>query len=173
MYFHVYLIYRFTRTFTDHSSVITKCWGFELQKRKIEPQKPANPCDTRLCSCIFFVNTLQKHRKLRFSVLFCCQNTETVILPAFARRRRCCSLLRYFLRWKVFDELLHGGCRVGLLLHSKADWVVIGLLQERISILYGMRCKIRPGRMLTPSPLSTITVMAKSSQAVKWMSDCT
>ena len=59
MYFHVYLIYRFTRTFTDHSSVITKCWGFELQKRKIEPQKPANPCDTRLCSCIFFVNTLQ------------------------------------------------------------------------------------------------------------------
>ena len=60
MYFHVYLIYRFTRTFTDHSSVITKCWGFELQKRKIEPQKPANPCDTRLCSCIFSVNTRQK-----------------------------------------------------------------------------------------------------------------
>ena len=30
MYFHVYLIYRFTRTFTDHSSVITRCWGFEL-----------------------------------------------------------------------------------------------------------------------------------------------
>ena len=63
MYFHVYLIYRFTRTFTDHSSVITKCWGFELQKRKIEPQKPVNPCDTRLCSCIFFVNTLQKASK--------------------------------------------------------------------------------------------------------------
>ena len=62
MYFHVYLIYRFTRTFTDHSSVITRCWGFELQKRKIEPQKPANPCDTRLCSCIFFVNTLQEQR---------------------------------------------------------------------------------------------------------------
>ena len=110
---------------------------------------------------------LQKHRKLRFSVLFCCQNTETVILPAFDRRRCCCSLLRYFLRWKVFDELLHGGCRVGLLLHSKADWVVIGLLQERISILYGMHCKIRPGRMLTPRLLSTIAVMAKSSQAVK------
>ena len=74
---------------------------------------------------------------------------------------------------EVFDELLHGGCWVGLLLHSKADWVVIGLLQERISILYGMRYKIRPGRMLTPRPLSTIAVMAKSSQAVKWMSDCT
>jgi hypothetical protein len=64
MYFHVYLIYRFTRTFTDHSSVITKCWGFELQKRKIEPQKPANPCDTRLCSCIFFVNTLHDGAKI-------------------------------------------------------------------------------------------------------------
>ena len=25
----------------------------------------------------------------------------------------------------IFDELLHGGCRVSLLLHSKADWVVI------------------------------------------------
>ena len=34
MYFHVYLIYRFTRTFTDHSSVITRCWGFELQNGK-------------------------------------------------------------------------------------------------------------------------------------------
>ena len=117
--------------------------------------------------CSSHTTSSKKHRKLRFSVLFCCQNTETVILPAFDRRRRCCSLLRYFLRWKVFDELLHGGCRVGLLLHSKADWVVIGLLQERISILYGMRCKIRPGRMLTPRPLSTIAVMAKSSQAVK------
>ena len=123
--------------------------------------------------CSSHTTSSKKHRKLRLSVLFCCQNTETVILPAFDRRRRCCSLLRYFLRWKVFDELLHGGCRVGLLLHSKADWVVIGLLQERISILYGMRCKIRPGRMLTPRLLSTIAVMAKSSQAVKWMSDCT
>ena len=123
--------------------------------------------------CSSHTTSSKKHRKLRFSVLFCCQNMETVILPAFDRQRRCCSLLRYFLRWKVFDELLHGGCWVGLLLHSKADWVVIGLLQERISILYGMRCKIRPGRMLTPRPLSTIAVMAKSSQAVKWMSDCT
>ena len=66
MYFHVYLIYRFTRTYTDHSSVITKCWGFELQKQKIEPQKPANPCDTRLCSCIFSVNTRQKNFPLLY-----------------------------------------------------------------------------------------------------------
>lgn len=28
------LNYRFTRTFTDHSSVITRCWGFELQNGK-------------------------------------------------------------------------------------------------------------------------------------------
>lgn len=75
MYFHVYLIYRFTRTFTDHSSVITRCWGFELQKRKIKPQKPANPCDTRLCSCIFFVNTLQKSIESRsFRCFFYCKN---------------------------------------------------------------------------------------------------
>ena len=40
MYFHVYLIYRFTRTFTDHSSVITRCWGFELQNGKSNLKSP-------------------------------------------------------------------------------------------------------------------------------------
>ena len=40
MYFHVYLIYRFTRTFTDHSSVITRCWGFELQNGKSSFKSP-------------------------------------------------------------------------------------------------------------------------------------
>ena len=40
MYFHVYLIYRFTRTFTDHSSVIIRCWGFELQNRKSSLKSP-------------------------------------------------------------------------------------------------------------------------------------
>ena len=34
--------------------------GVRIAKRKIEPKKPANPCGTRLCSCIFFVNALQK-----------------------------------------------------------------------------------------------------------------
>lgn len=34
--------------------------GVRIAKRKIEPQKPANPCGTRLCSCIFSVNTRQK-----------------------------------------------------------------------------------------------------------------
>ena len=40
MYFHVYLIYRFTRTFTDHSSIITRCWGFELQNGKSSLKSP-------------------------------------------------------------------------------------------------------------------------------------
>ena len=40
MYFHVYLIYRFTRTFTDHSSVITRCCGFELQNGKSSLKSP-------------------------------------------------------------------------------------------------------------------------------------
>ena len=40
MYFHVYLIYRFTRIFTDHSSVITRCWGFELQNGKSSLKSP-------------------------------------------------------------------------------------------------------------------------------------
>ena len=40
MYFHVYLIYRFTRTLTDHSSVITRCWGFELQNGKSSLKSP-------------------------------------------------------------------------------------------------------------------------------------
>ncbi len=40
MYFHVYLIYRFTRTFTNHSSVITRCWGFELQNGKSSLKSP-------------------------------------------------------------------------------------------------------------------------------------
>lgn len=40
MYFHVYLIYRFTRTFTDHSSVITRCWGFESQNGKSSLKSP-------------------------------------------------------------------------------------------------------------------------------------
>lgn len=40
-----------------------KMLGVRIAKRQIEPQKPANPCGARLCSCIFFVNTLQKASK--------------------------------------------------------------------------------------------------------------
>ena len=32
--------------------------GVRIAKRTIEPQKPANPCGTKLCARIFFVNTL-------------------------------------------------------------------------------------------------------------------
>ena len=41
------------RSFIRHHKML----GVRIAKRKIEPQKPANPCDTRLCSCIFSVNT--------------------------------------------------------------------------------------------------------------------
>lgn len=44
------------RSFIRHHKML----GVRIAKRKIEPQKPANPCDTRLCSCIFSVNTRQK-----------------------------------------------------------------------------------------------------------------
>ena len=52
------------RSFIRHHKML----GVRIAKRKIEPQKPANPCDTRLCSCIFSVNTRQKPVKIeRFS----------------------------------------------------------------------------------------------------------
>ena len=43
------------RSFIRHHKML----GVRIAKRKIEPQKPANPCGTRLCSCIFSVNTRQ------------------------------------------------------------------------------------------------------------------
>ena len=46
------------RSFIRHHKML----GVRIAKRKIEPQKPANPCDTRLCSCIFSVNTRQEQR---------------------------------------------------------------------------------------------------------------
>lgn len=45
------------RSFIRHHKML----GVRIAKRKIEPQKPANPCDTRLCSCIFSVNTRQNN----------------------------------------------------------------------------------------------------------------
>lgn len=42
------------RSFIRHHKML----GVRIAKRKIEPKKPANPCGTRLCSCIFFVNAL-------------------------------------------------------------------------------------------------------------------
>ena len=42
--------------------------GVRIAKRKIEPQKPANPCDTRLCSCIFSVNTRHNNDNPNFAL---------------------------------------------------------------------------------------------------------
>ena len=76
MYFHVYLIYRFTRTFTDHSSVITRCWGFELQNGKSSLKSPQTLATQDFAPASFLSTPDKKHRKLRFSVLFCCKNVE-------------------------------------------------------------------------------------------------
>ena len=76
MYFHVYLIYRFTRTFTDHSSVITRCWGFELQNGKSSLKSPQTLATQGFAPASFLSTHSKKHRKPRFSVLFCCKNAE-------------------------------------------------------------------------------------------------
>ena len=76
MYFHVYLIYRFTRTFTNHSSVITRCWGFELQNGKSSLKSPQTLVTQDFAPASFLSTPDKKHRKLRFSVLFCCKNAE-------------------------------------------------------------------------------------------------
>ena len=60
------------RSFIRHHKML----GVRIAKRKIEPQKPANPCDTRLCSCIFSVNTRQKEVQTRCL----CLNTRSVFL---------------------------------------------------------------------------------------------
>ena len=76
MYFHVYLIYRFTRTFTDHSSVITRCWGFELQNGKSSLKSPQTLATQGFAPASFLSTPDKKHRKLRLSVLFRCKNAE-------------------------------------------------------------------------------------------------
>ena len=76
MYFHVYLIYRFTRTFTDHSSVITRCWGFELQNGKSSLKSPQTLATQDFAPASFLSTPDKKHRKPRLSVLFCCKNAE-------------------------------------------------------------------------------------------------
>ena len=72
MYFHVHsfklqIHAHIYRSFIRHHKML----GVRIAKRKIEPQKPANPCGTRLCTCIFSVNTRQKLVKIeRFSPVF-------------------------------------------------------------------------------------------------------
>ena len=61
MYFHVYsfklqIHAHIYRSFIRHHKML----GVRIAKRKNEPQKPVNPCGTKLRARIFFVNTLQK-----------------------------------------------------------------------------------------------------------------
>ena len=63
MYFHVYLIYRFTRTFTDHSSVITRCWGFELQNGKLSLKSPQTLATQDFAPASFLSTPDKSHRK--------------------------------------------------------------------------------------------------------------
>ena len=69
MYFHVYLIYRFTRTFTDHSSVITRCWGFELQNGKSSLKSPQTLATQDFAPASFLSTHDMKEHLLR-QVLF-------------------------------------------------------------------------------------------------------
>ena len=83
--------------------------GVRIAKRKIEPQKPANPCDTRLCSCIFFVNTLhfpnfRAHRSAMRSFWYSgtfrksdfhkggapCRRSRSAFSPTSTREKRPC-----------------------------------------------------------------------------------
>ena len=55
MYFHVYsfklqIHAHIYRSFIRHHKML----GVRIAKRKNEPQKPANPCGTKLCTRIFF-----------------------------------------------------------------------------------------------------------------------
>ena len=78
MYFHVYLIYRFTRIFTDHSSVITRCWGFELQNGKSSLKSPQTLATQDFAPASFLSTPDKKHRKLRFSMLFVAKTLKKV-----------------------------------------------------------------------------------------------
>ena len=66
MYFHVYLIYRFTRTFTDHSSVITRCWGFELQNGKSSLKSPQTLATQDFAPASFLSTPDRVNQDIRF-----------------------------------------------------------------------------------------------------------
>ena len=70
MYFHVYLIYRFTRTFTDHSSVITRCWGFELQNGKSSLKSPQTLATQDFAPASFLSTPDKNHRNRSIPVIF-------------------------------------------------------------------------------------------------------
>ena len=74
MYFHVYLIYRFTRTFTDHSSVITRCWGFELQNGKSSLKSPQTLATQDFAPASFLSTPDKSIPDLLFGMLFIIKN---------------------------------------------------------------------------------------------------
>ena len=79
MYFHVYLIYRFTRTFTDHSSVITRCWGFELQNGKSSLKSPQTLATQGFAPASFLSTPDKKALKTSVFDAFCCKNAEKCV----------------------------------------------------------------------------------------------
>ena len=73
------------RSFIRHHKML----GVRIAKRKIEPQKPANPCGARLCSCIFFVNTLQVMIiRTTLSKLVMCSDLSFLLKMYYSKQRQ-------------------------------------------------------------------------------------
>lgn len=106
MYFHVYLIYRFTRTFTDHSSVITRCWGFELQNGKSSLKSQQTLATQGFAPASFLSTPDKNHQKLRFLMVFCCkkakndaiQNVGQMLTHTVTHTRKCAERVKEYRR---------------------------------------------------------------------------
>ena len=73
------------RSFICHHKML----GVRIAKRQIEPQKPANPCGARLCSCIFFVNTLQVMIiRTTLSKLVMCSDLSFLLKMYYSKQRQ-------------------------------------------------------------------------------------
>ena len=73
------------RSFICHHKML----GIRIAKRQIEPQKPANPCGARLCSCIFFVNTLQVMIiRTTLSKLVMCSDLSFLLKMYYSKQRQ-------------------------------------------------------------------------------------
>lgn len=89
MYFHVYLIYRFTRTFTDHSSVITRCWVFELQNGQSSLKSPQTIAAQSFAPASFLSthsSSSQAAYRLRRAFSFHCKTHRALILLLLASK---------------------------------------------------------------------------------------
>ena len=73
------------RSFICHHKML----GVRIAKRQIGPQKPANPCGARLCSCIFFVNTLQVMIiRTTLSKLVMCSDLSFLLKMYYSKQRQ-------------------------------------------------------------------------------------